>query len=111
MRIAFPGESNEYRAARDRLLEQEIELRRDMEAVAAARRNCRSAELSVKTMSFKSKDREASRPTCDWPDAVGGGKDGASVAELERVGRLSGLEEVDARISRAMQLHVGRSTA
>jgi predicted dithiol-disulfide oxidoreductase (DUF899 family) len=38
MSIAFPGESTEYRAARDRLLEQEIELRRAMEAVAAARR-------------------------------------------------------------------------
>ena len=38
MRIAFPGESREYRAARDRLLDQEIELRRTMEAVAAARR-------------------------------------------------------------------------
>jgi predicted dithiol-disulfide oxidoreductase (DUF899 family) len=38
MAIAFPGESPEYRAARDRLLEQEIELRRAMEAVAAARR-------------------------------------------------------------------------
>lgn len=39
MTIAFPGESPEYRAARDRLLEQEIELRRSMEAVAAARRH------------------------------------------------------------------------
>src|SRR4051794_7710427 len=38
MDLAFPGESPEYRAARDRLLEQEIELRRAMEAVAAARR-------------------------------------------------------------------------
>jgi predicted dithiol-disulfide oxidoreductase (DUF899 family) len=38
MGVAFPGESPEYRAARDRLLEQEIELRRAMEAVAAARR-------------------------------------------------------------------------
>jgi predicted dithiol-disulfide oxidoreductase (DUF899 family) len=36
--IAFPGESAEYRAARDHLLEQEIELRRTMEALAAARR-------------------------------------------------------------------------
>jgi predicted dithiol-disulfide oxidoreductase (DUF899 family) len=34
----FPGESEEYRAARDRLLEQEIELRRAMEAVADERR-------------------------------------------------------------------------
>jgi predicted dithiol-disulfide oxidoreductase (DUF899 family) len=38
MSIAFPGESVEYRAARDRLLEREAELRRAMEAVAAARR-------------------------------------------------------------------------
>jgi predicted dithiol-disulfide oxidoreductase (DUF899 family) len=36
--ISFPGESAEYRAARTRLLEREIELRRTMEAVAAARR-------------------------------------------------------------------------
>jgi predicted dithiol-disulfide oxidoreductase (DUF899 family) len=34
----FPGESSEYRAARDLLLAQEIELRRSMEAVAATRR-------------------------------------------------------------------------
>ncbi len=38
MSISFPGESLEYRAARDRLLMQEAELRRVTEAVAAARR-------------------------------------------------------------------------
>src|SRR2546421_9811375 len=38
MGITFPGESAEYRAARDRLLEREVELRRATEAVAAARR-------------------------------------------------------------------------
>jgi predicted dithiol-disulfide oxidoreductase (DUF899 family) len=38
MSITFPGESTEYRAARERLLEREIGLRREMEAVAAARR-------------------------------------------------------------------------
>jgi predicted dithiol-disulfide oxidoreductase (DUF899 family) len=38
MGISFPGESPEYRAARDRLLEQEIQERRLMEAVAVARR-------------------------------------------------------------------------
>src|SRR5690348_508473 len=38
MIISFPGESPAYRAARDRLLEQEVELRRVTEAVAAARR-------------------------------------------------------------------------
>jgi predicted dithiol-disulfide oxidoreductase (DUF899 family) len=36
--IAFPNESAGHRAARDRLLEQEIELRRATEAVAASRR-------------------------------------------------------------------------
>jgi predicted dithiol-disulfide oxidoreductase (DUF899 family) len=35
---AFPGESPEYRAARDALLEREMELRRAMETVAVARR-------------------------------------------------------------------------
>ncbi|HKN95381.1 MAG TPA: DUF899 family protein [Thermoleophilaceae bacterium] len=38
MGIAFPGESAEYRSARDQLLAQEAELRRAMERVAAARR-------------------------------------------------------------------------
>lgn len=39
MSVKFPGESAGYRAARDRLLEQEIELRRAMEAVAGTRRS------------------------------------------------------------------------
>lgn len=39
MSITFAGESREYRAARDRLLEKEIELRRATEAVAVARRD------------------------------------------------------------------------
>src|SRR6266516_6552304 len=38
MSISFPGELPEYRAALDRLLKQEVELRRATEAVAAARR-------------------------------------------------------------------------
>jgi predicted dithiol-disulfide oxidoreductase (DUF899 family) len=38
MSISFPGESADYRAARDRLLAREVELRRATEAVAAARR-------------------------------------------------------------------------
>jgi len=36
--VRFPGESAEYRSARDALLESEIELRRATEAVAAKRR-------------------------------------------------------------------------
>ena len=38
MTLRFPNESDEYRAARDRLLAQEIELRRMAEAVALERR-------------------------------------------------------------------------
>src|SRR5436190_13430525 len=38
MGITFPGESAEYREARDELLAREVALRREMEAVAAARR-------------------------------------------------------------------------
>jgi predicted dithiol-disulfide oxidoreductase (DUF899 family) len=38
MQIAFPGESVEYRTARNNLLNQEIALRRETEALAAARR-------------------------------------------------------------------------
>ena len=38
MSVTFPNESSEYRQARDALLQQEIALRRQMEAVAAARR-------------------------------------------------------------------------
>src|SRR5215207_7944992 len=38
MGVTFPNESPECRAARDRLLDQEIELRRAMERVAEARR-------------------------------------------------------------------------
>jgi predicted dithiol-disulfide oxidoreductase (DUF899 family) len=36
--VTFPGESAEYRAARNELLAREIDLRRQTEAVAAARR-------------------------------------------------------------------------
>src|SRR5262245_14918154 len=35
MGVTFPNESPEYRAARDKLLQREIALRREMEAVAA----------------------------------------------------------------------------
>jgi len=38
VKVSFPGESPEYRAARERLLAREIELRRMTEQVAAARR-------------------------------------------------------------------------
>jgi predicted dithiol-disulfide oxidoreductase (DUF899 family) len=53
MAIAFPGESAEYRAARNRLLEQEIGLRRAMEAVAAARRRLPPGGVVLQDYAFQ----------------------------------------------------------
>jgi predicted dithiol-disulfide oxidoreductase (DUF899 family) len=53
MRIEFPGESEEYRAARGRLLEQEIELRRSMEAVAQARRKLPPGGVAAEDYAFQ----------------------------------------------------------
>ncbi|MFM0200522.1 DUF899 family protein [Paraburkholderia fungorum] len=53
MTIRFPNESAEYRAARDNLLEREIELRRNMEAVAAARRALPSGGLILEDYVFE----------------------------------------------------------
>jgi len=58
MAIAFPGESAEYRAARTRLLEQEIELRRAMEAVAAARRGLPPGGIVPRDYIFQTRIRE-----------------------------------------------------
>ena len=38
MAVTFPGETDEYRQARDRLLTEEVELRRRMDRVAETRR-------------------------------------------------------------------------
>jgi predicted dithiol-disulfide oxidoreductase (DUF899 family) len=39
VKVRYPGESARYREARDRLPAAEIELRRQIEAIAAARRD------------------------------------------------------------------------
>jgi predicted dithiol-disulfide oxidoreductase (DUF899 family) len=62
MGITFPGESAEYRAARDQLLEQEIELRRTMEAVAAARRRLPPGGVVPEDYAFKARGVD-DRPT------------------------------------------------
>jgi predicted dithiol-disulfide oxidoreductase (DUF899 family) len=63
MAVAFPRESAEYRAARDRLLAQEIELRRATEAVAAARRALPPGGEIPETTSSREPGRMARRPT------------------------------------------------
>jgi predicted dithiol-disulfide oxidoreductase (DUF899 family) len=55
MSVSFPGESAAYRAARDRLLEQEIELRRAMEGVAAARRALPPGGAVIEDYAFRAK--------------------------------------------------------
>ena len=64
MDIAFPGESAEYRAARNRLLEQEIELRRAMEAVAAARRRLPPGGIVPQDYVFQGQGPAVARPRC-----------------------------------------------
>jgi predicted dithiol-disulfide oxidoreductase (DUF899 family) len=54
--VRFPGESADYRAARDRLLGQEIELRRATEAVAAARRALPPGGVVPEDYAFKRVD-------------------------------------------------------
>ena len=70
MSITFPGESADYRAARDRLLEQEIELRRATEAVAAARRALPPGGVVPQDYLFSGKARTAPRPTCGCPSCL-----------------------------------------
>jgi predicted dithiol-disulfide oxidoreductase (DUF899 family) len=44
--LSFPNESAEYRMARNALLEAEMDLRRQLEAVAARRRGARCRRIS-----------------------------------------------------------------
>ena len=53
MSLTFPGESSEYRVARDRLLAQEVQLRRAMEAVAAARRELPPGGIVAEDYAFQ----------------------------------------------------------
>ena len=53
MSMSFRGESSSYRAARERLLEQEIELRRAMESVAEARRHLPAGGLVPEDYAFE----------------------------------------------------------
>ena len=63
MGIAFADESRESRAARDRLLDQEVELRRAMEAVAAARRELPAGGRVPHDYVFRAPGLTARRPT------------------------------------------------
>jgi predicted dithiol-disulfide oxidoreductase (DUF899 family) len=75
MGIRFPGESAEYRAARDRLLEQEVELRRAMEGVAAARRELPPGGIVREDYVFQGAAEDGSATDVRLSDLFATGKD------------------------------------
>ena len=75
MDIAFPGESAEYRAARNRLLEREIELRRAMEAVAAARRRLPPGGVAPEDYVFHGQEPDGSPAEVRLSELFAPGKD------------------------------------
>jgi predicted dithiol-disulfide oxidoreductase (DUF899 family) len=75
MGVAFPGESAEYRAARERLLEQEVELRRATEAVAAARRDLPSGGVAPEDYVFRGRGADGATTDVRMSELFAPGKD------------------------------------
>jgi predicted dithiol-disulfide oxidoreductase (DUF899 family) len=75
MTIRFPGESAEYRAARDRLLQQEIELRRMMEDVAATRRQLPPGGPVPQDYVFRGRDSDGAPADVRLSELFAPGKD------------------------------------
>jgi predicted dithiol-disulfide oxidoreductase (DUF899 family) len=75
MSTTFPGESAEYRAARDQLLVQEIELRRAMEAVAAARRELPRGGVVSEDYVFQGKRADGASTDVKLSELFASGKD------------------------------------
>src|SRR3954469_20278974 len=80
--ITFPGESPEYRAARNQLLEQEIRLRREMEAVAAARRALPPGGAVPDDYVFQRADAEGSRGEVRLSELFAPGRDSLIVYNM-----------------------------
>jgi predicted dithiol-disulfide oxidoreductase (DUF899 family) len=79
MTISFPGESPEYRTARDRLLEQEIELRRAIERVAAARRRLPPGGVVPEDYLFQGKRADGSLGEVRLSDLFAPGKNSLAI--------------------------------
>jgi predicted dithiol-disulfide oxidoreductase (DUF899 family) len=75
MTITFPGESAEYRAARDRLLDREVELRRAMEAVAGARRRLPPGGVVPEDYVFQGTDEDGTLSDVKLSELFASGKD------------------------------------
>src|SRR5881227_437183 len=79
MSTTFPGESAQYRAARDRLLEQEIELRRATEALAAARRRLPPGGTIPEDYVFQGKGEEGGPADVKLSQLFEPGKDSLAI--------------------------------
>jgi predicted dithiol-disulfide oxidoreductase (DUF899 family) len=79
MGIRFPGESAEYRAARDRLLAQEIELRRATEAVAATRRELPTGGLVPEDYVFQGAAPDGTPNEVRLSELFASGKDSLAI--------------------------------
>src|ERR671936_3086095 len=77
--VVFPGESAKYRAARDRLLEREIELRRATEAVAAARRELPPGGLVPEDYVFQGAGEDGAPTDVRLSELFAPGKDSLAV--------------------------------
>jgi predicted dithiol-disulfide oxidoreductase (DUF899 family) len=75
VKIMFPGESADYRTARDRLLAQEAELRAAMEAVAAARRDLPPGGAVPEDYVFQGPDDDGAAADVRLSELFGSGKD------------------------------------
>ncbi len=74
--VRFPGETDDYRRARNALLEAEIELRRQIEAVAAQRRTLPLGGEVQTDYRFEEWDPETNGPrTVALPELFADGKD------------------------------------
>jgi predicted dithiol-disulfide oxidoreductase (DUF899 family) len=96
---SFPGESAEYRAARDRLLEQEIELRRAEEALAAARRNLPAGGVVPEDYVFRGRGPDRAPTDVRLSELFAPGRDSLAIYSMmfpryhgdERPGPQTGL--------------------
>lgn len=75
MSMNFPGESSSYREARERLLEQEIALRRSMESVAEARRHLPPGGLAPEDYVFDGAAPDGGSRTVRLSELFAPGKD------------------------------------
>ena len=75
MGLTFPGETAQYRAARDRLLDEEIELRRAMERVAETRRRLPPGGVVPDDYVFQSTDADGALAHVRLSELFASGKD------------------------------------